>query len=149
LEGRVTANQAFSIVNMIALAAWILLALMPRRRWVGTLTGSAVPVLLAIVYVVVIVTHIKGSPGGFSSLPDVAALFQNPWLLLAGWTHYLVFDLLIGNWEVRDAQSHGLSYLVVVPCLALTFLFGPAGWLLYVALRTGLARRSTYAPRAN
>jgi hypothetical protein len=40
------------------------------------------------------------SPGGFSTLAGVAVLFSNPWLLLAGWVHYLAFDLLIGSWEV-------------------------------------------------
>ena len=45
------------------------------------------------------------SSGGFSSLSDVATLFGNPWLLLAGWTHYLAFDLFVGSWEVRDARG--------------------------------------------
>ena len=52
-----------------------------------------------------------------------------------GWTHYLAFDLFIGGWEVRDAQSRGISHLLVVPALVLTFLFGPAGLLLYLAVR--------------
>jgi len=29
-------------------------------------------------------------------------------VLLAGWTHYLAFDLFIGGWEVRDAQRRGI-----------------------------------------
>jgi hypothetical protein len=64
----------------------------------------------------------------------VRALFENPWLLLAGWTHYLAFDLFIGGWEVRDAQRRGIPHLLVVPALVLTFLFGPAGLLLYLAI---------------
>jgi hypothetical protein len=59
------------------------------------------------------------------------ALFDSRWLLLAGWVHYLCFDLLVGTWEVEDARARGIPHLVVVPCLVLTFLFGPAGWLLY------------------
>jgi hypothetical protein len=74
-------------------------------------------------------------------LSSVAMLFSNPWLLLAGWTHYLAFDLFIGSWEVRDARDRGLPHLLVVPCLALTFLFGPAGWLLYLTMRLTTARR--------
>jgi hypothetical protein len=66
------------------------------------------------------------TPGGFSTLPDVATLFSNPWALLAGWIHYLAFDLLIGTWETRDAREHGVPPLWLVPCLVLTFLFGPA-----------------------
>ena len=56
-------------------------------------------------------------------------------MLLAGWTHYLAFDLFIGGWEVRDAQRRGIPHLLVVPALVLTFLFGPAGLLLYLAIR--------------
>jgi hypothetical protein len=93
------------------------------------------PVLLAVVYIVLIAAALPGSEGGFSSLAGVSALFDNPWLLLAGWTHYLAFDLFVGGWEVRDAQSRGIPHLLVVPALVLTFLFGPAGLLLYLAIR--------------
>jgi hypothetical protein len=131
-----TANQVFSIVNPLALASWLLLVALPRRRWVtDVVTGLAVPALLAIVYTAIIGANFFGSPGGVSSLPDVALLFGNPWLLLAGWTHYLAFDLLVGTWEVRDARERGIPHFALVPCLVLTFLFGPAGWLLYQAVR--------------
>jgi hypothetical protein len=134
-------EQIFSLVNVIAMAAWLLLAVLPRRRWVTeTVAGVVVPALLATVYIAIVVTTWGESSGGFSSLAEVALLFRNPWMLLAGWTHYLAFDLLVGSWEVRDAGPRGLPHLLLLPCLALTFLFGPAGWLLYIALRTGHAR---------
>jgi hypothetical protein len=136
-----TADNVFSIVNPIAVLSWLLLIVLPGRRWVTQIvTGLVVPVLLAIVYVAIIGTRFFGSPGGFSSLPDVALLFSNPWLLLAGWVHYLAFDLLIGTWESRDARERGVPHLVLVACLILTFLFGPAGWLLYQGLRAVVAR---------
>ena len=131
-----TPNQLFSIVNMVAIGAWVLLAVAPERRWANAIARVAVPVLLAAVYIVLIVTKWGDSAGGFSSLPAVASLFSNPWLLLAGWTHYLLFDLLVGGWEVRDARARGIPHLLVLPCLALTFLFGPAGWMLYIFSRT-------------
>jgi len=81
--------------------------------------------------------------GGFGSLAEVARLFANPWLLLAGWTHYLAFDLFVGSWEVRDARERGVPHLLVIPCLALTLMFGPAGWLLYVAVRTTKVTKNT------
>jgi hypothetical protein len=91
--------------------------------------------LFAIVYTAIVIAQLAGSPGGFSSLTDVALLFQNPWLLLAGWIHYLAFDLLVGTWISRDARERALPQLMVVPVLMLTFLFGPAGWLLYRTMR--------------
>jgi hypothetical protein len=131
-----TPNQAFDILNLIALVAWVLLMLSPRLpRWTSTVTGAVVPAVLATVYTAVVVATWAGSDGGFSSLADVATLFGNPWILLAGWTHYLAFDLLVGNWEIHDARRRGIPYVLVLPCLVLTFLFGPAGWLLYGILR--------------
>ena len=70
----------------------------------------------------------------------MATLFSNPWALLAGWVHYLAFDLLIGTWEVRDSRERGVPHLLVVPCLILTFLLGPAGWLLYMGVRSARSR---------
>ena len=133
-----TPDLIFSTANLLALLAWILLALFPRRRIVvDAIVGVAVPVMLAAVYSAIVATAWSTSEGGFSSLSDVAMLFNNRWMLLAGWVHYLAFDLLIGRWEVHDARERGIPHLLVLPCLALTCLFGPAGWLLYQAVRTG------------
>ena len=132
-----TAESAFSLLNTIALAGWVLMIALPGRRWVTEIaTRIAIPALLAVVYVALIVSTFGSAEGGFSSLAGVAALFREPWLLLAGWVHYLAFDMLVGNWELRDARERGIPHLLVVPCLVLTFLFGPAGWLLYTGVRT-------------
>ena len=74
-----------------------------------------------------VVATLPGAEGGFSSLAGVSALFDDPWALLAGWTHYLAFDLFIGGWEVRDAQQRGVRHLLVVPALVLTFLLRAGG----------------------
>lgn len=76
-----------------------------------------------------------GAAGGFGSLADVAVLFGNPWALLAGWVHYLCFDLAVGTWEARDARHRGVPHAVLVPCLLATFLLGPLGLLLYCGVR--------------
>ena len=131
-----TPEQIFSVVNLLALAGWVLLAVLPGRAWVSKAIAAGVIPVLAAVYVGLIALNWRGSEGGFGSLAEVAQLFANPWLLLAGWTHYLAFDLFVGSWEVRDARSLGISHWLVLPCLLLTFLFGPAGWLLYTFLRT-------------
>src|SRR3984893_17966928 len=139
-------EHVFSIANTIALSSWLLLAVLPRQRWVTeAVTGKAVPALFAVLYIGIIVSKFGRTEGGFSSLAGVAALFANPWLLLAGWVHYLAFDLLIGTWEVRDAQERGIPHLVVVPCLFLTFMFGPAGWLVYVTVRSALSASTNSA----
>jgi ABA4-like protein len=136
-----TPEQVFSIVNPLAAVGWIVLILFPRRKWAtDVVIGVAIPALFAAAYVAIIVAKWGSSQGSFSSLQGVATLFANPWLLLAGWIHYLAFDLLTGRWEVMDARGRGIPHLVVVPCLLLTFLFGPAGWLLYTVVRFSVSR---------
>jgi hypothetical protein len=133
------AQQLFSLANLVALLGWVLLVVFPQRRWPAeVLSGWLIPAVLASLYVVIIAATFGRSPGGFSSLSEVALLFQSPWLLLAGWVHYLAFDLLVGGWMVRDARRRGIAHLIVVPLLVLTFLFGPAGWLSYLLLRAAL-----------
>ena len=133
-----SADQLFSICNSVALLSWLVLAIAGRRRWAAYLiVGVMVPLLLAVAYAVVLAGHWGESKGGgFGTLTAVATLFSNRWLLLGGWIHYLCFDLFIGSWQVRDAEAHGISHWLVIPCLFLTFMFGPAGLLLYFTLRT-------------
>jgi hypothetical protein len=136
-----TPEQVFAFVNPLALVGWIVLILFPRRKWAtDVVIGVAIPAFFAAAYVAILVTKWGSSSGSFSSLQGVATLFANPWLLLAGWIHYLAFDLLTGRWEVLDARARGIPHVVVVPCLLLTFLFGPAGWLLYTVVRFSVSR---------
>jgi hypothetical protein len=138
----VNPNLLFRLASNAALLGWILLIFLPRWRWSARLIAPVlVPALLAALYSWLAVTQFGHSPGGFSSLASVALLFQNRAMLLAGWVHYLAFDLFVGSWEVRDAQRIGIAHYLVVPCLVLTFLFGPAGWLFYVLIR-GVAIRT-------
>lgn len=135
-------EQLFSLCGALVLPGWLLLVLLPRWKWTARLVCPVlIPLLLAAVYLWLVATTLGRTPGGFGSLAEVSQLFQNQWVLLAGWIHYLAFDLFVGSWEVRDAQRNGVHHLLVVPCLALTFLLGPVGLLLYFALRAGLRRR--------
>ena len=132
-----TPELAFSVLNLVALAAWLPLVFLPRTRWATRVVPFAVPLLLGVAYAALLAATLgRGGDGGFSSLAAVRALFDEPWALLAGWTHYLAFDLFVGGWEVRDARRRGIPHLLVVPALALTFLLGPAGLLLYFAIRS-------------
>lgn len=130
-----SAETLFSLANTIALVAWIALVLFQRRRWATDGVVLAAVTAFATAYVAIIATRWAGSSGGFSSLGGVAALFSDRWLLLAGWLHYLAFDLLVGRWETRDAARLGVTPWLVAPFLAATFMFGPAGWLSYAVLR--------------
>ena len=135
------AEQIFSIANLIAIIGWILLVVAPR--WVFTkkvVLSGAIPLLLSVAYLILIFAFFGSSEGGFSSLAGVMKLFTYEWMVLAGWIHYLAFDLFVGVWEVKDAQAKNISHWFVIPCLFLTFMLGPIGFLLYSILRLLLAK---------
>jgi hypothetical protein len=141
----ITPDLLFPLANSLALLGWVLLVLAPRWRGTRALVLSgAWPLSLAALYAVFIAGHYLGAhggEGGFGSLAQVAALFHDPWALLAGWVHYLCFDLFVGAWETRDAQRRGVPHGALVPALALTFLFGPVGLLVYAGVRAALGQK--------
>ena len=135
------AEQIFSIANSIALLGWMILIIAPRSIVTRKIILSgAIPLLLSAAYLVLIVLFFGSADGGFGSLAGVMKLFTNEWATLAGWIHYLAFDLLVGVWAVKDAQAKNISHWFVAPCLVLTFMLGPIGFLLYSILRIFLAK---------
>ena len=133
-------EQIFSMAGLLAMIGWLILAILPRQPIAQVVSGVIIPLVLSAGYLFLIAQNLRGSEGGFGSLADVATLFQKQELLLAGWIHYLAFDLFIGAWETRDAQRNGIPHLVVIPCLIMTFMLGPIGLLFYFAIRTAKTR---------
>lgn len=131
--------QLFQVANTTALISWVILILIPRRA--APVLRVVVPVGMALLYIWALTTAPANPDGGFGSLAQVKSLFTQDRALLAGWVHYLAFDLFVGCWMVLDAAEQKLHRLLVVPCLLLTFMFGPVGLLLYYLLRVVVRRR--------
>ncbi len=135
-----THDAVYSLLNLFPLPFWLLLALAPRWRWTQALVHSAlVPLLLGSFYLVYLSYALFGGGGpeggGFGSLEGLMTLFQYKPAMIAGWAHYLVFDLFVGAWIVRDAQRRRISHALIVPILFFTLMAGPFGLLLYMLLR--------------
>ena len=133
----------FTICNFVPMPLWLLLVFVPRWKGTQVLVHSMIiPMVLAALYAVLMGMALTGgeAEGGFGSLAGIRAGFAVDEALLAGWIHYLVFDLFVGAWEVRDAQRLGINHLLVVPCLFFTLMGGPVGLLLYFVLRWTLKK---------
>lgn len=127
----------FSLAGLLAMAGWLVLLASPLiPHWSDMISGYVIPIILSAGYVTLILFFPSEETGGFGSLAEVIDLFSNPNAMMAGWVHYLAFDLLIGAWMCRAARRDGLSFWLVAPCLPLTFLFGPAGFLAFSIVRT-------------
>ncbi len=121
----------FATANTVAFCCWIALIFLPR--WPVLLAGIRFGVIgaLAVVYSALAMTFIfRVEGGGFGSIDQVRALFASDPVLVAGWIHFLAFDLFVGLWIVGRAAEIGLSRLLQLPILAATFMFGPLGLLM-------------------
>ena len=132
-------DAAFAAAGQLAMLGWATLILLPRWRGLSAiLAGLVIPAALSLGYSVLIAVHWHDAGGGFASLDDVAALFRSRSLLLAGWVHYLAFDLFLGNWILRRSQEDRIPHGLIVPVLIATFLFGPIGYLAFLLLRASV-----------
>lgn len=129
-------ESLFSLLNLIALLGWVFLFVFYPRKWTYSILFSGVLVVLSLAYLYFIILGMGGEgEGGFGSLAEVSSLFQKEEALLAGWIHYLAFDLFVGMWITKDASDRGINRWLILPCLAFTFMLGPVGLLTYLLLR--------------
>lgn len=146
-------DQLFSLGNLLALTGWVaLLAALfipPVRKLALGWAGLAIPCILAVAYIWLFATAGGGfDMSDFSSIAGVRGLFQDDKALTAGWFHYLAFDLFVGTWIARDGIGRigsPIARVILIPCLGLTFMFGPIGFLSYQLVRL-LARRPASQP---
>ena len=127
-------STLFSWFNMLAMVGWLLLIFSPKR-WNGLLifTGIIIPSVLGVFYGSLMLTHMSSiEGGGYASLSQVKALMNYDPVLLAGWAHYLSFDLIVGTLIAREADKAGIVRIVQIPILLSTFMYGPVGLVLFL-----------------
>lgn len=126
----------FTIANALAVFAWLVLIISPNQnKVIPYLRVLVAGLFLGGLYIVSLALGFGNAEGNFGSLESVRSLFQNDEFLLAGWVHYLAFDLFIGTWEAEDGWKQQIHRLILLPIHLLTFYFGPVGLVLYFLVR--------------
>jgi hypothetical protein len=152
VNGVLTPERFFQATNTVALAAWIVLVALPARRFVShALCAIIVPGLLAACYAAVIgwkITSDGPPPGDVMTIAGLRSVFADDWVFAAAWTHYLVFDMVVGAWIARDAIRLGIPWPLRTLALVLTFLAGPVGFLLHLVVRAAVRRTFAVATEA-
>ncbi len=121
-----TAELAFQILNAIVMPWWALWLVAPRSAWaLRAASHAAIFLALCAAYAVLIGAAIAGGglDGGFA-FDAVRTALSTPVGFLAGWTHYLAFDLFVGAWIVRDSRRIDVEPR---PYLVFALLLGPVG----------------------
>ena len=139
-----TPSDVFSLSNLIALLMWVLMILLPKWKVTRFLIDfKAIPIVLSVVYVIYIVqAMLIGGLMDFGSLSSVMELFTSENAALAGWVHYLAFDLLIGMWILNQNKDLNIPQILIAPCLFLTFMFGPVGFLFFIIIKNIKRKKS-------
>jgi Domain of unknown function (DUF4281) len=128
--------QIFKLSSTLAMIAWLFLIIAPRWKWTGRVVVGFIITLLCIVYAYTLAGTFKADDfKSFNSLSGVMQLFTNEKAVLAGWIHYLAFDLMVGLFILHDSLKNNISHFIIIPCLLLTFMLGPVGLLLYFVIR--------------
>ncbi len=133
-------SRLFKISSYIAILGWIILIgfpFWPSGHWF-VLSISVLLLCGIYSYLVFFARKLDGGQkvsGSFWSFKGVVSLFKTPRIVLAGWVHYLAFDLMAGLYIVMDAANLGIAHWMLVPCLLLTLLVGPVGVLAYFVLK--------------
>ena len=134
-------DALFQIANPLVMTGWLALALAPLAPRATQAWAHGVVLVQSVLYAALVLAFWAGAEGGFDTLANVQALFRQPEIALAGWVHYLAFDLFVGAWAVRAARSDGIAHALVLPFLIPIFLFGPAGLIAFAALRFTFTRK--------
>jgi hypothetical protein len=132
-------EMAFSLANLIILPAWLGLTIslfIPRLRGaIWPFTGLITPLILGVFYGSLLFVGMKsGAVIDFSSLNGVQTLMQNPYAFVAGWVHYLAFDLFVATQLCRRSIDKKLSPWLLIPMIGLCFIFGPLGLVYFVII---------------
>lgn len=131
-----SSENVFLTVNSIAFFCWIFLFVFYEKAWIYKALFSFILVGLALTYAIFITKGFGGETnGGFDTLANLKVLFENDEAVLAGWIHYLVFDLFVGMWICWDSTRRTIGRWWILPCLIFTFMMGPVGLLLYFIIR--------------
>lgn len=148
MESVVTVDFIFQMANMAAVLGWLVLAaaiILKKPVWRDVIVGQLWPAAFSILYSGLILFFWAKAEGGFDSLPNVQKLFTYPWAALAGWVHYLAFDLFVGAQIAKRVMDEGLPRLTLIVLLPLTFMFGPIGYIGFQVTRLAFGNVSAAA----
>ena len=142
-------EQGFSLASTLAMIGWLALICLPRWALLTSVLRFGLIGLLSVAYAMLIMVYFfRVEGGGFGSITEVRQLFLSDGGLLAGWIHYLAFDLFVGLWIAEGADRAQLNRLLQAPILIATFMFGPLGLLMFYITRGAQTSLSSIAARS-
>lgn len=137
-------RRAFQVLSSTTAPVWLAMILFPRAQLTTTLVRLATPLYaaLGVAYTGLLAAAVRrgdGSAPRFDDPDSLRAALGDPNAFLAGWTHYLVFDLYVGRHIWAESLERGRTARLP---LLLTWMAGPLGLTLHLARNARHARRA-------
>ncbi len=126
-------ESLFKLANTLVMPFWLLLAVIPKQRWTILIVRSGgASCLFAAFYILCLAKAPSGFQWeSFSTLGGLRQAFADDWLFLAGWIHYLAFDLYVGAKITKEHSAMGSSHISLLLKLFFTMMLGPVGLLIH------------------
>lgn len=129
-------TQLFDLTNLFVLPFWGLIILLPNWGVTKKVMESYLPfVVLAGVYIYCFINSVNAIPADSTQallnphLSDIARLFADERVAVAGWAHFLTLDLFLGRWIYWEGQRTGIW---TIHSLILCLFAGPIGLLSHI-----------------
>ena len=135
----------FLLSNKFVLTGWLLPLIAPKWKYTSRISTYICVLMLSVIYSIIIIHSLSGFDWrSFSTLQNVRKLFQSDETLLAGWIHYLAFDLFMGVYILKKTQELKIPHLFNLFLLPLTFLFGPLGYTVFMSIKIYKSKNETH-----
>ena len=129
-------RRIYAVINSCSAPLWLLMVLLPRAPLTRRAVSLATPLyaVLGASYVGLLAAGWGGERVDFRDPETVRAGLAQPKGFLAGWAHYIAFDLFVGRWIWEQGLIQGRSTRAA---LLLTWFTGPAGLTVWLAQSAG------------
>ena len=127
---------------------WLLLIIVPTSKVTGILVNSILlPVILGSLYIFVAYKMIINEESLldifnlYMGLENLYTLFSNESFLIFFWLHFLALNIFLGSWISKDSIRHGVSKIITIMSLMLSYVCGPLGLVFYWFFRIFFAKK--------
>ena len=123
-----TIEMIYFWLNLGVLPFWLILIFFPQAKICKIFTISIFPIFVLSLIYCYLIYHIFQYGYDFSinfrlylGLNELSDLFSNNSFLILFWIHFLAINLFCGGWIVNDYQKFGVSKILMILPLVITY----------------------------
>ena len=143
-----TIEMIYLWLNIGIIPFWFVLVFFPQSKICKIFTISIFPILIfSMIYCYVIYLIFQTGYDFLNNfklylgIKELLNLFSDSSFLILFWIHFLAINLFCGGWIVNDYQKFGISKILILFPLIITYFVGPLGISSYWIIRIFYAKK--------